>query len=180
MNVTAERIGTLIDRGAEAATSFLRSLETSPIRPRLGSCCCEIPPPCWLPRDLGEVRSHVCAGGTASLRLRVENCSPTARQITIEATSADVKISPAKLSLGPMERGVAVASLATDPKAGTGTEREVLIWVRGCYDHVVRWTVRVGGRASDACHELDVEDCPDFVHHWYDHFYCDRPCLNRG
>ena len=27
--------------------------------------------------------------------------------------------------------------------------------------------------------ELTVEDCPDLVHHWYDHFYCPRPCPNR-
>jgi hypothetical protein len=29
-----------------------------------------------------------------------------------------------------------------------------------------------------------VEDCPDLIHHWYDHFYCPRPCIeersNRG
>jgi hypothetical protein len=21
-----------------------------------------------------------------------------------------------------------------------------------------------------------VDDCPDNIHHWYDHFYCDRGC----
>jgi hypothetical protein len=23
-----------------------------------------------------------------------------------------------------------------------------------------------------------VEDCPDLLHHWYDHFYCNRPCTH--
>jgi hypothetical protein len=26
---------------------------------------------------------------------------------------------------------------------------------------------------------VEVEDCPDLIHHWYDHFYCDRPCTDR-
>jgi len=52
----------------------------------------------------------------------------------------------------------------------------VLVWIRGCVDHVVRWTVKSSRRGSDCCHELEIDDCPDYVHHWYDHFYCPRPC----
>jgi len=25
--------------------------------------------------------------------------------------------------------------------------------------------------------DIEIEDCPDLIHHWYDHFYCPRPCL---
>jgi hypothetical protein len=27
--------------------------------------------------------------------------------------------------------------------------------------------------------EVEIEDCPDLIHHWYDHFYCERPCPSR-
>ena len=145
-------------------------------------CGCDIPPPCWMPRELGEVRSRVCAGGTVTLRLRVTNCGASPRKIAFEAqpATAEVTIDPPALALGPLERRVVVASLAIPATAGIGEEREALIWVRGCRDHVVRWTVRVASRAGDCCHEIDVEDCPDLVHHWYDHFYCDRPCTGRA
>jgi hypothetical protein len=146
-----------------------------------GGCGCEIPPPCWMPRELGVVRSRVCAGGTATLRVRVTNCSASPRKVAVDARpdSAGLTIDPSSLELGPLERGVALASLAIPAKAGVGEEREALIWVRGCRDHVLRWTVRVASRAGDCCHEIDVEDCPDLVHHWYDHFYCEHPCA-RG
>lgn len=145
-------------------------------------CGCDIPPPCWMPRELGEVRSRVCAGGTVTLRVRVTNCDASPRKIAFEAqpASAGVTIDPPALALDPLERRVVVASLAIPATAGIGEEREALVWVRGCRDHVVRWTVRVASRAGDCCHEIDVEDCPDLVHHWYDHFYCDRPCTGRA
>lgn len=145
-------------------------------------CGCDIPPPCWMPRELGEVRSHVCAGGTATLRVRVTNCGASPRKVAVEAkpASAGVTIDPSSLALGPLERGVVVASLAIPAKAGLGEEQEALIWVRGCRDHVLRWTVRVASRGGDCCHEIEVEDCPDLIHHWYDHFYCERPCSHRA
>jgi hypothetical protein len=189
MNATVERIGELMERGVSAGTtlldtgaSLLESLSSSPLVPKLNSCSCEIPPPCWMPRELRPVTSHVCAGAAASLRIRVTNCSPQTTTVSLEATGADkgkVKFSPASISLGPLERGVLTATLQTDAKAASGTELEALIWVRGCVDHVVRWTVKLSSKGGDACHELDVDDCPDYLHHWYDHFYCYRPCRDR-
>jgi hypothetical protein len=80
------------------------------------------------------------------------------------------------LNLGPMERGTAVVKLDfTDCE-----EIEELVWVRGCYDHYIRWTVSESRFGGDTCHELDVEDCPEYIHHWYDHFYCERPCPGSG
>jgi hypothetical protein len=139
--------------------------------PRLGSgsCGCDIPPPCWYPKAAGEVTSHVCAGGTATLRIRITNCGPTARTIQVEGEK-DMKVDPSALQLGPMARGVVtVSTTVTDSD-------EHLIWVRGCHDHFIRWTVETSKRGADACHELDVDDCPDYLHHWYDHFYCAHPC----
>ena len=188
MTTTAERIADLVERGVNAGTSMLDSLVRNPIvasvpMPRLRGCSCEIPPPCWMPREHGPVRTHVCAGGTATLRLRLTNCSIETSRVEIHpagAAATAVKADPASLSLAPLERGVVSLSFATDAKDATGVEHEALIWIRGCVDHVVRWTVRISGRGGDSCQELDVDDCPDYVHHWYDHFYCARPCRHHG
>jgi hypothetical protein len=133
------------------------------------SCGCDIPPPCWYPKAAGEVTSHVCRGGTATLRIRVTNCGPTPRAIQVEGEK-DMKVDPAALQLGPMERGVVTVSQTV------ADGQEHLIWVRGCHDHFIRWTIETSKRGSDSCHELEVEDCPDYLHHWYDHFYCAHPC----
>lgn len=195
----AEAISDLFDQGMRIGMDLLDSLScgrtwmmgptmsemldivTSRLRPA-ERCGCKIPPPCWAPQPLGEVRSHVCPGGTASIRICVTNCGTTHRDITIEATgqTTGITVTPSSVSLGPMERGVAVASAAMPADAASGQEREVLLWVRGCQQHFLRWIVKVSARGVDTCHEVDVEDCPDLIHHWYDHFYCERPCLHHG
>jgi len=148
---------------------------------RTGGCGCDIPPPCWAPQPIGEVLSHSCPGATATIRLRVTNCGATQRAITVEAAgkTPGVKIDPPNLSLGPMERGVVAVSVSLPADAAQCQDQEVLLWVRGCQQHYLRWTVRVSSRGGSCCHEVDVEDCPDLVHHWYDHFYCERQCLPR-
>jgi hypothetical protein len=179
MNTTVERIGDLVERGVCAGTSMLDSFLKNPMMPGLSSCSCEIPPPCWMPRELRPVKSHVCAGGKALLRIRVTNCGIETTTVTLDpaGSAADkVTVAPKTVSLGPLEREVLTASLEIDATAVSGTELEVLLWVRGCVDHVLRWTVRVSSHAKNSCHELDVDDCQDYVHHWYDHFYCARPC----
>jgi hypothetical protein len=140
---------------------------------RTSRCDCEIPRPCWLPQNLGDVYTHVCPGGTATLRFRVTNCGATRRDIQIEGAPT---VTPASLSLGPEERGFSVVSATAPPDAHHGYEKEYLVWVRGCRNHFVRWTVVVSHHQQHECQELYVEDCPDLIHHWYDHFYCDRPC----
>jgi hypothetical protein len=135
-----------------------------------------------MPQNLGDVMSHVCPGGTASLRVRVSNCSGIKRDIRLTPAGKpeDIKavtVQPAVLSLEPMQTGVFIVSLPLEATASFGQEFEILLWVRGCLDHYLRWTLRVDKRGTDCCHEIDVDDCPDYVHHWYDHFYCERPCL---
>jgi hypothetical protein len=153
--------------------------------PRLSACLtpakgcgCEIPPPCWAPQPIGDVDSGACPGATATIRIRVTNCGATARTLTIDAIGTGVTVSPSSLPLGPMERGHVVVSTALPPDADLGTEREVLVWVRGCHDHFLRWTIRVSRDRDCGCEDVHVEDCPDYVHHWYDHFYCARPCVH--
>jgi hypothetical protein len=31
--------------------------------------------------------------------------------------------------------------------------------------------------STPCCREVDVNDDPDYVLHWYDHFYVTRPCF---
>jgi hypothetical protein len=146
--------------------------------------CCDIPPACWLPRPLGEIRSFVCAGGKASVRIRVTNCQPQASHVEAAfaeaATANNVnpgKVVPEAATVGPMERKSFTASYDVPTDASKGQEIETLLWVRGCNAYYLRWVVEVMENASECCHEIKVDDCPDYVHHWYDHFYCDRPCI---
>ena len=184
MTTTVDRIADLLERGVGVLDSLASSSMISNMQmPRLESCSCQIPPPCWMPREHEPVTTHVCAGSTATLRLRITNCSIESSKIEIQATgaaAASVQIDPASLSLTPLERGVVGLSLKTDIAEAVGTEHEVLVWIRGCVDHVVRWTVKSSRRGSDCCHELEIDDCPDYVHHWYDHFYCPRPCRHSN
>jgi hypothetical protein len=75
-----------------------------------------------------------------------------------------------------MEREWFRASLPTPEGASPGQRYETLVWVLGCNAHYLRWGVKVAENGADSCHEVKVDDCPDYVHHWYDHFYCNRPC----
>jgi hypothetical protein len=145
------------------------------------SCCgCDIPPPCWWPIDLGRVTSHPCRGGTATLRIRVENASLKTRTIkfTTGTGGPTVTFTPASLTLGPMDSGWVSASI-TAPHSDCDDE-EAIIWVRGCREHYLRWYIRPVKKGADCCHEIEVEDGPEMIHHWYDHFYCARPCTHRA
>lgn len=146
--------------------------------PRSQSCC-DIPEPCWMPVSLGEIESFACQGATVVLRLMITNCDRITHNYTISAAGADaglVNLQPTSLSIGPKERGLVLAKLKIPDDAKEGQDFEVLLWIRGCKEHYLKWTVAVGTTGGECCHEVEVEDCPDLVHHWYDHFYCVRPC----
>jgi hypothetical protein len=143
---------------------------------------CEIPPACWLPECLGEVSSFVRPGGTASLRIRVTNCQPrpSTIQVTFGRSDFPGKVVPPSASLGPMERETFNVSFTAPADAAEGHKVESLVWVNGCNAHYLRWTIVVAECACDGCHEIEVKDCQDLVHHWYDHFYCQRQCFHTG
>jgi hypothetical protein len=144
----------------------------TPRLPKPSTCSCTIPPACWLPVEAGDVRTSACAGAKATLRIQVTNCGAAAREIAFEAAAgAQVALEPGKLGLGPLERGTSTATVTV----AEGDEQRYLIWVRGCKSHYVRWTVTAGDRCA-ASAAVEIEDCPDTVHHWYDHFYCQHPC----
>jgi hypothetical protein len=131
-----------------------------------------------MPEPLCGVGSEGCPGGEARVRLRIANCGPAARRIRVQALGdpAGLAVSPPDLNLGPYQRGFVVVSVTIPAAAAKGEEREFVLMVRGCRDHVLRWTVRASTSEACSCDTVEVEDCPDLIHHWYDHFYCARGC----
>ena len=163
-----ERARQMTTRGTALATAAGREIR---------GCSCDIPPPCWMPDQLGSVTSHVCPGATACVRLRITNCGMSSRDITVTAAGAQgslVTIDPATITLAPFDSGTVTATLRAPDQEGQPLHAQ--LWVRGCRDHLLRWTVDVSSRGCSSTHEIEIEDCPDLIHHWYDHFYCDRPC----
>lgn len=173
----AKAVGDLI---APAARRSLELLGSVSLPSRDTGCGCEIPPPCWAPQPLGEPTTEACPGNKALLRLTITNCGLTGRTIKVSATNAAVEVEPASLTLGPMEEGLVAVSLAVPAGATKGQTQKSLVWIRGCKDYFIRWTVVTAASGVSCCAtELELEDCPDLIHHWYDHFYCQRPCPNR-
>jgi hypothetical protein len=164
-------------------TSSLPSLGS--ILPSLGgtktkpthACSCHIPPACWLPVEAGDCDTSACPGATATVRIRVINCGDTPRTIMLEVAGSPpgITVTPASLTLGPLDEETSLITFAVPPNADDGKEYKFLIWIRGCKTHYVRWTVIVGD-GDCRCRTITIEDCPDYVHHWYDHFYCAHPC----
>jgi hypothetical protein len=134
-----------------------------------------------VPQPLGDVETEACPGNNAVVRITVTNCGTTARKITVTATNAAVKVAPASLSLGPLEEGLVTLTLPVPAGATKGQTQKSLVRIHGCRDYYFRWTV-VAAEAGVSCAagEIGLEDCPDLIHHWYDHFYCERPCPHRG
>jgi hypothetical protein len=194
LTASLQALAKLVEQGAQLGVDIVESLAgSSPqlldsLTKLIGaggplSACspCDIPPPCWMPRPLCDVTSLGRPGDTASLGFVITNCNMAFRQVAVFTTTpnAGLTFSAADINLTPMERGEILVSHLIPTTAPIGSKREILMWVRGCRLYFLRWTVVVGAIGADSFFEVDVEDCPDPVHHWYDHFYCPRPCLEE-
>jgi hypothetical protein len=155
---------------ARTATRTVQKRATS----AMGGCC-DVPPPCWMPRLLDDVVTCAPACRTARLTLVITNCGATRRVVTIAATGG-AKVEPASVTLPPYGRQTVSLSVDVPQSAAEGSTIESVVVVRGCHEWVLRWTVRVREGAVDPALSVAIDDCPDFRHHWYDHFYCARPC----
>lgn len=160
----------------------------SGVRLPKGSSCCEVPEPCWMPLSLGEVRCRLAPGDTGTVCLVVTNGDFRPRSYQFAATgrsAAHVSFSTPAVTLGPKER-VAVTARFTVPRDGKDGEdcrcidHEPLLWVRGCRNHYLRWRIDEVAACQACCHEVAVDDNPDYVLHWYDHFYLPRPCYGAA
>jgi hypothetical protein len=180
----AAAFGDVARRGLQLGIDFFGSLMSGVKGAAAGQACgcgagcgggCEIPPPCWMPKPLGELTSYVCSGGTATVRIQIENGGLAARTFRIDVAgkaAGGAQAVPATLALGPMERGTVVVSAAS-------ADSELIVWVRGCSEHFLRWTIRTDARGGNCCHEICVCDFPRLIHHWSDHFYCQSPCAQE-
>jgi hypothetical protein len=160
----------------------------------MSGCHCELPAPCWVPIRLDDVRERACPGDTAVVRLELINCGATSRVFEIATSDPIVVVEPQALTLGPLKHGVVMLSLVV-PTTATGSYIErCVVSVRGCRHYNFRWTVRAccgwhhhrhhlcaallrRHHSRDCAVDVAVEDHPDYVHHWYDHFYRERPCV---
>lgn len=151
-------------------------------RSAIGGCDpCEIPAPCWEPQPLGEVTSFVAPGGKGTLRFRVTNCGFNQLLVMFGTMkpAPGLSFSPSNLNLGPLERGVVSATFVVSADVKKNFVEELVILIQGCRNYYLRWTVKVADCGVDMCNEIEVEDCPDNIHHWYDHFYCPRQCQDQ-
>jgi hypothetical protein len=163
-----------LGQGARLGLDLLGSVQL-PSAPRTEGSC-EIPPPCWAPQPLGAVTTRACPGTKAVVRLDVTNTDMVGRTIKVTTTGGSATIAPPALALGPLEEGVVVLSFDIPATDTEGQTRKLIVWVDGCQKHYIRWTIVSTCSAQDCCAEIAVLDGPDWIHHWYDHFYCQRDC----
>lgn len=174
----ARAVGDLLEQGTKVGMGLLESIKL-PLPSKSCGCNCEIPPPCWEPQPIGDVTTRVCPGNKAVLRLHIENCGSSGRTIAVEATDKKIDVQPASAAVGPFGEETVVLSIDVPANATEGEKQKTLVWVRGCYVHYLHWTVEVTCKSASCCSDVEVKDCPDLVHHWYDHFYCERPCFHQ-
>lgn len=175
----AKAVGDLLEQGTKLGMGLLESIKL-PLPSKSCSCNCEIPPPCWAPQPVGDITTLACPGNKAVLRLHITNCGAIKRKISVDATDKAVAVQPASLTVEPFEEETVVVSMDIPATANEGEKHKTIVWVHGCYLHYVRWTVEVTDKHASCADDVEVEDCPDLIHHWYDHFYCERPCFHRG
>ncbi len=148
--------------------------------PPAARAACYVPPPCWMPRALADCVGYAGCCSSASVRIVVTNCDRVVRTVSVRGEGVNgakgVSVTPPSVNLQPLHRATFEVKFHVPEHTEDGKQFESLIWVEGCNTHVMRWTVIAGSGGIDSCHEVTVDDCPDYRHHWYDHFYCKRPC----
>jgi hypothetical protein len=181
MNLVREQINlgsALFEAITGQPVSKLRTLIPSP---RMAKGCCEIPPPCWMPQPAGECVSHVAECKSASLDVVVSNTFVQSRHVIVHVSGKGanlVQVNPPSATIPPLDRQTFMLTVHVPQGTPDGVLVDVLVVVRGCKTHYLRWKVSVGTVGFCDCNEIEIDDGPDLIHHWYDHFYCPRPCPN--
>jgi len=166
-------ISGILDVPARLAAALTGALDTR------GARSCEIPPPCWEPRLAGTCCLELTPGSTATIRVHVSNCGWSRQGFVVTAAgklAGWLTLSPTSFLLGPQERATMRVTVHAPSGVKPGQTFSAPLLIRGCLDHFVRVEIAVTDCAVRNCCDIDVEDCPDHIHHWYDHFYCPRPC----
>jgi len=145
-------------------------------------CSPRIPTPCWLPEDLGDLRVEIDREGTARLTVRVRNKDGQPRQVTAHVTGAGSQfVAPVNgsVSVPAFGYGTFNFTVTVPASAPVGTYVDVNIAIDGCRRHVMNWRVDALEKCdpeAKSLEEIVVCDGADQIHHWYDHFYCERRC----
>ncbi|MGH7502067.1 MAG: hypothetical protein ACREL7_09945 [Longimicrobiales bacterium] len=171
----ADTFAGLIDAPARVAAALASTLA------RGGSPGCQIPPPCWEPRPSGTCRLAIPPGCPGTIRVNVTNCEWNRRIVGITALgklAGWLTFQPTTLVLDPHESATFIVTVHVPDGVKPGFVLSGPLIIRGCLDHFAHIEVRVTECAGQTCCDLAVHDCQDHVHHWYDHFYCQRPCRN--
>ena len=145
------------------------------------SSSCEIPPPCWEPKPAGTCRVELTPASSATIRVHLSNCGWSRQVVTLTALgklAGWLTFSPTTLVLDPQELVTILVRVHVPDKAAIGQRFAAPVIIRGCRDHYVRLEVHVSDCVGQNCCDVAVDDCADNIHHWYDHFYCARPCRN--
>lgn len=138
---------------------------------------CHVPPPCWMPQPLGDCTSHVAECKDAKLKVLITNCGRTKETVSVTVSGLPgATVTPTPLTLDSLERGRVTIAFSPPDGAAVGSTYDGLVRIHGCREWYMRWTISIGTVGMECAHEIRVDDCPDYLHHWYDHFYCQRPC----
>ena len=168
-------IAGVLDAPAKVAAALAGALA------KRSSSCCEIPPPCWEPRPAGTCCLELTPGSSATIRVHVSNCNWTRQLVAITALgklAGWMTFSPTTLLLDPIERATILVTVQAPATVKVGEAFSAPIIIRGCLNHFVRVDVTITDCSGKNCCDVVVDDCQDQIHHWYDHFYCPRPCQN--
>jgi hypothetical protein len=156
-------------------------------------CGCEspsdVPEPCWVPKRLSDVGGVGRPGQHVRLRVRITNDADRAQTFTAAGSDPGMTVTPAALTLGPLERGILRLELKIPPGASLHYLETCVVTVTGCSAYRFRWFVGVAPwrvlhalrcrvapwELFEAAHVRIIER-RDYEHHWYDHFFCDGPC----
>lgn len=163
----------LLNAPAQMAAGFANAVAG------IGTPGCTIPPPCWEPRPAGTCKLTLAPGCKGTIRVHVLNCGWDRRVIGVTALgkiAAWLTFQPTTLVVGPQERATFVVTVGVADQVKPGTSLSGPLLVRGCVDHFVRLDVDVAECVDETCCDVTIDDCADNIHHWYDHFYCPRPC----
>lgn len=168
-----DAIAGLLKAPAQMAATFAGALT------KRTSGGCDIPPPCWEPQPAGTCSLRIQPGCVGKIRVHVTNCHWSRQVVVVTALgrlAGWIQLDPTTLVVDPQERRTVEVTVRVPEDAKPGQTFTGPLVIRGCRDHYVRVEINVtecGG--CMVCHAY-VDDCPDHIHHWYDHFYCPRPC----
>ncbi len=184
MSTTSEKLPTLALGNSLARLLMMPAQLATTVVDGLGERTaggCAIPTPCWEPKHAGDCVMRLAAGQKATVRLHIMNGGWTRQVVAVTALgrlAGWLSFSPTALMLDPQEQATIIVSIKVPEGISIGQRLSGPVLIRGCRDHFVGLDITVDECNATNCCDVAINDYADHVHHWYDHFYCPRPCNN--